>query len=211
MPSLSELIDSLPYIDPEVTSQERSHIDRLISAELSPEHKTTPHPSLPEFPEPKFSHLIGQEIARKEVGEPLNGIDTSRYETLEPPSTSESNNTEVLDAWRDNLRKAYVSSSYLSNRLSNLALLEEFGKNAWLIGNSQLEDILRVVEKELAQTKETTESVNKARKSLQEAARGEMVGLDESWRNGIGKIIEAEVASEELRRKVLERRRETAR
>ena len=58
-----------------------------------------------------------------------------------------------------------MSSSYLSGRLTNLSLLEEFGKNAWLISNSQLEDILRDLEKELLEQKEAVENINKSRKA----------------------------------------------
>jgi pre-mRNA-splicing factor SPF27 len=94
--------------------------------------------------------------------------------------------------------------------LTNLALLEGFGKNAWLVGNSQLEDVLRDLERELARTKQETESVNKSRKAEQEAIEGELDVLEEGWRRGIGRVVEAEIAAEELRREILRRRREGA-
>lgn len=95
-------------------------------------------------------------------------------------------------------------------RHENLALLEENGKNAWLIGNSQLEDILRDLEKELAETKEAAETVNKERKLAQEASKGELAGLEESWRKGVGATLDVELAAETLRMQILDQRRQLA-
>lgn len=112
--------------------------------------------------------------------------------------------------WREALVKAYTSSSHLSMRHANLSLLEENGKNAWLIGNSQLEEILRSVEKQLAETKETVENIHKERKLAQEAGHGELAGLEETWKNGVGATLDVEVAAENLRLQILEQRRQQA-
>ncbi|KAL8970021.1 MAG: hypothetical protein Q9197_004035, partial [Variospora fuerteventurae] len=104
------------------------------------------------------------------------------------------------------LQQAYASSHYLRGRLQNLALLDQFGKNAWLVGNGQLEDLLREVEKELVEVRESVEAVNRARKERQEAGRGEMEGLDQAWRVGVGRVVEVEVEIanlEERRRRML--------
>ena len=141
------------------------------------------------------------------------GIDLSRYEAPEHPdrtSDAEGNSTPNLDEWRQTLQKAYTASSHLAMRHENLALLEENGKNAWLIGNSQLEDILRGIEKELTETKETAEAVNKERKIAQEARKGELMGLEESWKRGVGAILDVELAAEGLRMQILEQRRQFA-
>ncbi|KAL4911586.1 hypothetical protein BDW74DRAFT_10436 [Aspergillus multicolor] len=210
MPLINESHDSLPYIDATPSAQARANAERLIASELPSDHQTSIHPSIPEFPEPKFSPFIQQELERKAAGLPLTGgIDLSRYEAPEPPSRGP-NGTPNLDEWRQTLRKAYTASSHLSSRHENLTLLEEGGKNAWLIGNSQLEDILRGLEKELAETKEATENVNKQRKIAQEASQGEMTGLEESWRRGVGAILDVELAAEDLRMKILEQRRQYA-
>lgn len=136
------------------------------------------------------------------------GVDLSRYEAPDPPSTSGKAPAEVLDDWRQTLQKAYTSSSHLSTRHENLSLLDEHGKNAWLIGNSQLEEILRDLEKELAETKESTETVHRQRKMAQEARRGELVGLQDAWKRGVGGIIDVELAAENLRMDILEKRRQ---
>ncbi|RDW93272.1 pre-mRNA-splicing factor SPF27 family protein [Aspergillus mulundensis] len=210
MPLINESHDSLPYIDATPSAQARANAERLIASELPSGHQTSIHPSIPEFSEPKFSPFVQQELERKAAGLPLTGgIDLSRYEAPEPPTRSP-DATPNLDEWRQTLRKAYTASSHLSSRHENLSLLEEGGKNAWLIGNSQLEDILRGLEKELAETKEAAENVNKQRKIAQEASQGELTGLEESWRRGVGAILDVELAAEDLRMKILEQRRQYA-
>lgn len=139
------------------------------------------------------------------------GIDLSRYEAPEPPSAlsaSDKAPSEVLEDWRTTLQKAYTSSSHLSTRHENLSLLDEHGKNAWLIGNSQLEEILRGLEKELVETRESTEAIHRQRKMAQEARKGELVGLQDAWKRGVGGIIDVEIAAENLRMEILEKRRQ---
>ena len=132
----------------------------------------------------------------------VGGIDLTRYEAPEKPADD-----SEIETWRKSLRQAYMSSSYLSGRLTNLSLLEEFGKNAWLISNSQLEDILRDLEKELSEQKEAVENINKSRKAAQEESRAELVGLEEAWKQGVGKTIEVQLATDGVRREILQRRR----
>ena len=201
-------------VDNEPSAHARANAERLISADLAPEYASHLHPSIPAFPEPRFSHLVQQELERKSAGLPLTGgIDLSRYEAPEPPArTSDAGGNSIpnLDEWRRTLQKAYTASSHLSTRHENLALLEENGKNAWLIGNSQLEDTLRAIEKELTESKDASEIVNKERKIAQENSKGELVGLEESWKRGVGAILDVELAAEGLRMQILEQRRQLA-
>ncbi|KAL1962485.1 hypothetical protein VTN77DRAFT_9606 [Rasamsonia byssochlamydoides] len=214
MPLINESHDSLPYIDAEPTPQARAAAEQLIFAELPAGYQTTLHPTIPALPETRFSPLIEQELARKEAGQPLTGgIDLSRYEAPEPPSgtsATEEEASRALAEWRKTLQRAYTSSSHLSMRHTNLTLLEENGKNAWLIANSQLEEILRSVEKELAETKEAVENVHKQRKIAQESSKGELVGLEETWKRGVGSTLDVEVAAESLRMQILDHRRQMA-
>ncbi|KAJ5468553.1 hypothetical protein N7475_006305 [Penicillium sp. IBT 31633x] len=211
MPLINESHDSLPYIDAPPTASAQARAQQLINAELSPEHATTLHPWIPEAPQPKFSAFMQQELDRKAQGAPLTGgIDLSRYEAPEGPTRTSDTDAPNLDEWRQTLEKAYASSSHLSKRYENLTLLEAHGKNAWLIGNSQLEEILSSLEKELAETKEAAEEVNKQRKIAQEANSGELVSLEETWKRGVGAILDVELASEGLRMQILEHRRQMA-
>ncbi|KAM5444892.1 hypothetical protein MferCBS31731_000347 [Microsporum ferrugineum] len=214
MPLINETHDSLPYIDEDVTPQLRTEISRLIEAELPPDYRSTVHPSLVELPQTKFSPLIEQELERKARNEPISGgIDLSRYEAPEIPSSSTDPNadpTTVLDDWRQTLRRAYAAHLHLSTRKENLALLEAHGKNAWLIGNSQLEDILRRMEKDLHEVTEATEAVNRERKLKQESVRGELAALDDTWRRGVSGTLDVEIAAEKLRRDILDMRHQQA-
>ncbi|KAI9843759.1 MAG: hypothetical protein M1837_006119 [Sclerophora amabilis] len=214
MTLISESHDSLPYIDALVSAEQRDAAINEISQELPADYQTVVHPSIPDLPPTKLSELMEIEVDRRAADQQMEGgVDTTRYQALEPPPTdpeSDENRPQVLEQWRDTLRKAYASSTHIQTRMTNLALLEEFGKNAWLIGNSQLEDVLRSLERELAATLEETENLNKARQISQESVRGELETLQESWQQGIGKVIEVEVASEGLRQDILRRRREGA-
>lgn len=201
--------DSLPYIDAEPSASERAAAQSLVNAEL-PSTDTTIHPSLPALPPLNFSPLIEAEHLRIQNKQPLTAIDVKRYEALEPPETSPDSDTkhpEVLQKWREALAQAYTSHSYLTGRQNNLALLEEFGKNAWLISNSQLEDILRSLERDLAERKTEIDTLAVERRNAQEGVAGEVKGLEEAWKRGVGRVLETEVAAEGVRREVLERRR----
>lgn len=79
------------------------------------------------------------------------------------------------------------------------------------MGNSQLEDVLRILERELADRKTEIDVVVVERKTAQENVGGEVQGLEETWKRGVSRILETEVAAEGVRREILERRRDSAR
>jgi pre-mRNA-splicing factor SPF27 len=143
----------------------------------------------------------------------MKGIDVSRYEAeaLEAPDRttphSDESRPELLQQWKETLQRAYSTSTYLSGRTTNLSLLETYGKNAWLIGNAQLEKILKDLETELVVRKRQVELLEQERLYEQEAAKGEMDALEQSWKRGIRGIVEVELATEGLRQEILERRR----
>ena len=202
---LHMLTAALPDIDPDITEFERQHAKTSIARHLPDRHATTPHPSLAPLPAANFSEIFRKEIDRIAAGDARQqGIDVSRYEAPDEPA-SESDEATMRQA----LRTAYISSTFLSDRHTNLQLLDEFGKNAWLIGNSQTEEILQGQERELVGLKSQTESVNKTRKAAQENSRAELLTLQENWKRGIGKILEIQVATDQLRRQILERHRDS--
>lgn len=131
------------------------------------------------------------------ANEPLKAIDLSRYEA----------NTETPTPNASALNAAYTNSSYLTLRLQALELLEQFGKNAWLVANDQLESILREVERELVETRETTTEVNRERKRAQEGRRGELEGGERAWRDGVGGLVEVQIATGEVEGRWRERLR----
>jgi pre-mRNA-splicing factor SPF27 len=179
----------------------------LLAQELKTVDTSAPHEHLPHAYAPRWPSALVKEHSRIESGvDREQGVDMSRYEAIEVPEEDSGDSAE----YRDALKKAYAQSSYLSWREMNLGMLEKYGKNSWLISNSQLEHILKQLEIELAESKRALAEEESLRKTQQEAVAGEMLGLDEGWKKGIGKIIETELAVEDLRQQILERRRATA-
>ncbi|TVY56522.1 Pre-mRNA-splicing factor SPF27-like protein [Lachnellula cervina] len=218
MSSETPIHDSLPYIDTQPTPSQRTAAQSLIDAETElptgpqPQH----HASLPPLPPQHFSPVLEKEMLRVAAQDPLDAIDRTRYESLSPPSPSPSPSSSTSSSsttrkWQQTLAQAYTAQTYLSARSTNLGLLNEFGKNSWLVGNAQLEDILRGLEREVEGVKAEIDAVVVERRGAQEGVRGEVQGLEEGWRKGVGRVLEVEVAAEGVRREILERRREGAR
>ena len=163
--------------------------------------------------QPQFSNFIEREHARLDgdATSKLSGIDMKRYEDLDAPEntnpTSDEDKPELLERWNKALKQAYTSSEYVEGRLTQLGLLEKFGKNAWLVGNLQLENILKGIEAELADVRKQQEEVESLRRSQQESVQGEIQTLEETWKKGVGRVLETEVAAEGLKQQILEKRR----
>jgi pre-mRNA-splicing factor SPF27 len=155
-----------------------------------------PHPNLPSIPEPSFSELITDAVEHAGSGKPREGgIDMSRYEEPDEPSSEDD-----ATVWREALRNAYVLNAYVNGRHINLALLEEYGKNAWLLGNSHIDGILKGLDQELAELKEEVDTINRQRKTAQESSHGEIQSLEETWKKSIGRLVEVQLATDKLRR-----------
>jgi pre-mRNA-splicing factor SPF27 len=189
----------------------------LIAADMSSAGVDTTqlHPALSPAAAytPAFSAALELEHARLQADatSKLSAIDLARYEDLEAPPntspTSDEDKPELLAQWRAALQKAYTSSEYVTARLTELGLLEKFGKNAWLVGNAQQEDILKGIEAELADVRKQHEEVEALRRQQQESVHGEIKTLEETWKRGVGRVLETEVAAEGLKQQILERRR----
>ncbi|KAK4943461.1 hypothetical protein LTR10_016952 [Elasticomyces elasticus] len=206
MPLILESHDSLPYIDTDPTDAEKDRARALINQQLPSDYLTTAHPSISSSPKVKSSEEVLQKLELATPGKrDAGGIDPTRYEAPDEP-TGES----TVEEYRQILRKSYVASTFLENRQTNLELLDEFGKNAWLVGNSQVEQVLQDMESELARVKTETDDINKARKTAQEQHKAELLGLEETWKRGLGQILEIQVATQELRRLIYDRQRQHA-
>lgn len=66
---------------------------------------------------------------------------------------------------------------------------------------------MKELERELADIRIQQEAVENERRAQQEAVRGEMTTLEETWKRGVGRLLETEVAAEGLKQQILERRR----
>jgi len=199
-------------IDPAPTTADLSSATTLLTSALTPEHAETIHPSIPTTYTPHFSPWITaahNTIASTGLPRaPGTGIDLSRYEAPSlPTSTSSSipSSSSPSDA-HTYLSTALTSTSYLTQRALSLSLLERFGKNAWLVSNSQIEYELRAIETELLQVRDKVEAVEERRRGMQEGVRGEVEGLESAWREGVGRAVEVEVAGWGVEREIRGRR-----
>ena len=210
-------LDALPHIDHEPTPTERAAAEALINQELDPSHLTAIQADVAK----RYTYTCrlgpaGTATAEAIASSPSpkdykpNAIDTSRYEAPSAPDTSITDPTERKEAWKATLRRAYVSSAYLARRSENLRMLEEYGKNAWLVHNSQLEDQLRVLEKEVKDVKTRGLEVDEERRVRQEGVKGEIEGLEEGWRAALGRAVEVEIACERLKVDIEKRKSERA-
>jgi pre-mRNA-splicing factor SPF27 len=191
----------------------RAQIDAEIrGAGVDPSHL---HPALIAAAQyqPHFSDVLEREHMRldRDATSKLSGIDMKRYEDLDAPENTnpatDEEKPELLAQWNKALKQAYTSSEYVDARLTQLGLLEKFGKNAWLVGNSQLEDILKGIETELADVRKQQDEVESMRRSQQQSVQGEIQTLEGTWKKGVGRVLETEVAAEGLKQQILEKRR----
>ena len=84
--------------------------------------------------------------------------------------------------------------------------MKQYGKDAWLVSNEQVSGELAAIERELAAARLNLEELERNRRDLQEKIKGEMAGLEETWRSTVGRAIEAEVATEGLRMQITQKR-----
>jgi pre-mRNA-splicing factor SPF27 len=200
-----------PVSDPALAAARAAIADDARAAGFSPQSDL--HPSLARAAAwtPQFSDLVEREHARlnDDPTSKMSGIDMKRYEELDAPepATDAEPRDATLARWTTALRQAYTSAEYVGARLTQLGLLEKFGKNAWLVGNAQLEDVLTRIEAELADVRTQHEEIGVLRRTQQEAVAGEVRTLEETWKKGVGRVLETEVAAEGLKAQILERRR----
>ncbi|TGJ82120.1 hypothetical protein E0Z10_g6631 [Xylaria hypoxylon] len=195
--------ESLPYIDKDPTPAERKAAESLITSELS---SSSPQEPAPSHTSPNFTPLLKAELERVSNKQPLKAIDLSRYEIQESLSDAPSKPSDLIPP----LSRAYATHTYLQGRQTHLQLLEAYGKNAWLVGNWQTEADLAALERDLAATKKEVDIVNIQRRRLQDEVGEELKGLEETWKKGVGRVLETEIATEALRQQVLEKQRSGA-
>ncbi|KAK1778061.1 Pre-mRNA-splicing factor SPF27 [Copromyces sp. CBS 386.78] len=221
MPLITTIHESLPYIDPEPTPTDRLAAEALITAERSlvpddPFHALLPPPYTPSshltpLIQSEFDRIASSLSSNPDAPPKLNALDLTRYSSLpeipSPAELSQMDSSEATTLLQSLLEKAYTDHAYVAQRRAHLALLDAYGKNAWLIGNWQLEGELKATEKELAEVKREIDLVTLQRKQAQDEAGPEIIGLEDTWKKGVGRVLETEAAVEGLRRQALEVRR----
>lgn len=208
MPSTNLFLRN-PDIDTEPSPDALAAARDLIAAEQGlippPSPSRLPAPSHPSST-PSFSPAIQIELDRIASATPLAPLALDRYEAQEAPPPSAASLSDLLAV----LDRAAVSDAYLAARAQNLALLDAHGRPAWLLANHLLEAHLRRLERDLADTRRDIDRVNIDRQRRQDHVRAEMLSLDASWRAGVSKVLETELATEDLKQQIRDRLRAAA-
>ncbi|EMR10095.1 hypothetical protein PNEG_01845 [Pneumocystis murina B123] len=181
--------DSLPYYDGNLSKKERTEVDILIAEEVPVDQPL--HPLVCKYTEwNPSSMLIKSELERIENGYKLDAIDLSRYTSFKEPVTSDKK------LWIHAINKSLVASEFLKGRIENLRLLEEFGKNSWLLHVKQLEHYLQQLETHLLDLQDEISILNKERKKFQTGDMGlQLQRLENEFRHSIRRIFDVEVAN----------------
>ncbi|GAM85811.1 hypothetical protein ANO11243_038190 [Dothideomycetidae sp. 11243] len=186
-------------IDPPPSPTSLASAKALIAASLTP--TTTLHPSLPPLREPSFSPALTTALTSPPQTS-NSAIDAARYVTPSAPTSSS------REGWLTALHSAAINEGHLATRATNLALLETYGRNAWLVGNAAQEDVLRDLERDVAAARAEAEQVELERREMLDRGGAEVLELERGWREGVGRLIEVQVAVEKVKRDILDRRRE---
>ncbi|KAI0815293.1 breast carcinoma amplified sequence 2 [Irpex lacteus] len=185
------IFDSLPYYDNDLerdpTLKEKA--ERLIARELKTQKEL--HPKVPP-PLNLFSKnpLLQAELARVESHQPLPPLDTTRYQL---PGPNSNNATE--EEWEAAVKNAHAQLEHQRLRQTNLALLQNYGSNAWRIHNYQLEHNAKLLEKTLEGLKQLTVEVNRDRKNFQTTTGAQLTSLETKWTELISNVLQIEMAN----------------
>lgn len=173
MTSIATNIPSLPYIDATPTTEQVSDAEKLIAAETGPINTVIPE-STPSKLLPAMENYVED---RKKTP----GIDISRYTNLEDSQGNV------------NLLNAYTALEYTLGRKDNVALLDEFGRVQWLVGNDELDQIVKAVDRQLAASRTELEQINQNRKRKQVAVSDTLGYLEKRWKSLLGDVVDVGV------------------
>lgn len=186
------LIDSLPYYDNDIERDSwlKERAEKLIAKELGKAPQEL-HPRVPPAPTLFTNHpLLQAELARVEAHQPLPPIDTARYQLPGPTNTP-----ATIEDWEASLRNAHAQLEHQRLRQTNLALLQNYGSNAWRIHNYQLEAVTKTLDKAVEDLKQLTVDVNRDRKNFQTRVGAQLTSLETRWTELISSVLQIEMAN----------------
>jgi len=194
------LFDSLPYYDNDLEIHPilREKVQHELAVETQKIQQEGLHPRIPPPTELFVNNpLLAAELERVGARQPLAAIDTSRYQ-LTLSSVTPSNEEE----WKSALDGAYAQLEHQRIRHNNLALLQQYGNNAWRVHNYLLEADAKKAEKLLEELKEKTTSLNRERKNNQTRLGDQLTSLESRWTELISSILQIELANVALEAEV---------
>ncbi|KAH9982214.1 breast carcinoma amplified sequence 2 [Lactifluus volemus] len=194
------LFDSLPYYDNDLEIHPilREKVQHELAVETQKIQQEALHPRVPPPVELFVNNpLLSAELRRVEARKPLIAIDTSRYQL-----TSSSSMPSTDEGWKSALDGAYAQLEHQRIRHNNLALLQQYGSNAWRTHNYFLEANVKNAEKLLEELKEQTTNLNRERKNSQTRLGNQLTSLESRWTELISSILQIELANVALEAEV---------
>ncbi|KAH3674265.1 hypothetical protein WICPIJ_009628 [Wickerhamomyces pijperi] len=173
MSVIYEPLDSLPYIDDDISDLQRTQIDDLISKELSTQDLTQLHPSIT-VTKPDISlirNIKEDQILKEDFT--LGGVDLQRY-------SSNLTNSETL--------QQTISYTYLQSQSMLLSLTHS--PNQWLTTNSQLQQANSLLESETRTKRQKINEINDYRETKQLEVKPTLRYLEEQWEGSIQRNLD---------------------
>ncbi|KAI0296633.1 breast carcinoma amplified sequence 2 [Russula brevipes] len=196
------LFDSLPYYDNdlEVHPILREKVQHELAVETQKIQQEVLHPRVPP-PLDLFANnpLLSAELERVGARQPLAAVDTARYQLTLSSAVTPSSDEE----WKSALDGVYAQLEHQRIRHNNLALLQQYGNNAWRVHNYLLEADAKKAEKLLEELKEQTTSLNRERKNTQTRLGDRLTSLESRWTELISSILQIELANVALEAEVV--------
>ncbi|KAJ3041563.1 hypothetical protein HDV00_009039 [Rhizophlyctis rosea] len=194
-------LDSLPYVDGEVSAEYAELADKLIAEEVKRGPAVTTS-SLPVHIELfKNNPVLQEELARVSRGEKLQALDVARLR-LEPPKPSSDNTPITSEDWRLAVENSQAQLEHQWNRVINLELMSKFGSNAWRLHNFQLDDAVGKLKKDVGSNKEEVLAVNKQRKLEQIKAGHALNGMELRRNELLGRVLQVDLANDALEKEL---------
>jgi len=192
--SAPEIYDSLPYYDNDL--ERYPNLKEIVEKEFAKEPKppATLHPKAP--PEINLfanNPLLAAEMIRVEKQEPLNALDTSRYQVPAPLGKD-----ATVEDWEKAVKNARAQMEHQGLRASNVSLLQNYGANAWRVHNYLLEADAVLLEKQAEELKERVTDINRSRKNFQLKLGEQLTAQERKWTESISTILQLELANSAL-------------
>ncbi|KAJ8660739.1 hypothetical protein O0I10_003382 [Lichtheimia ornata] len=196
-------VDALPYVDREVDDPElKAAVDRLLDQEMRRMRRRDDRCPLPTQVELfQDNATLKEEWDRAKQKQPLNVLDTERYELKGPA------NDDDIEGWQKAVDNTKSQLESQAGSMFNLELLQKYGANAWRVHNYQLESQLKMLQKETEEYREKIREISRERKNEQTQAGGSLRSLENKWSDLITQNLQVEIACASLEQEVEELQR----
>jgi len=191
------LVDALPYID---HGYDEPGVREAVFAMIDEEtkrYKPTKN-YLEHLPEMRLSDFeteaLKNEMTRLANREPMQPLSMKRYDLPGPPPGKLTD----IQAWTDAVNNSQAQLEHQAIRISNLAVMNKYGSEAWKTCNTVLNAAVERQQKELAAVKKSVQEINWQRKSDQLNTGEKLKSLEAKWVSLVSKNYDIEQACDNL-------------